>query len=43
MEPMVLELNKKNCYVLIHNQLIMNVPAKKVGESINSLSSGLPV
>lgn len=43
MEPMILELNKKNCYVISHNQLITNVPRKKVEESVDSLSSGLPV
>lgn len=42
MEPMILELNKKNCYVIYHNQLIMNVPVKKVDACIESLSRGLP-
>lgn len=41
MEPNVLELNKKNCYVIHFDKLVMGVPAKKVHDYLTSLSNGL--
>lgn len=40
MEPIVLELSKKICYVIYNNQLLINVPKKKLDKTIEALSSG---
>lgn len=43
MEPQILELSKKCCYVIYGNHLLINVPKKKLEECVQSFSSGLPV
>lgn len=43
MEPMIFELGKKKCYIIVGNQLLINVYKTKIEEYVRSYSAGIPV